>query len=170
VAKVDRLAIFMPPGSAKSTYASILFPGWHLSQNPDSAIIAASHTAELAEKFGRRVRNIVENESNILGFSLSQDNAAAGRWETNLNGECFAVGVGGAVTGRRADLCIIDDPVRSREDAMSAPVRERTWEWYKSDLYTRLKPGARIVLIQTRWHEDDLAGRKPCPMVVGAVS
>lgn len=157
--EIDRLAVFMPPGAAKSTYASILFAPWYLAQHSNHCLIAASHTQELAEKWGRRVRNLVNEHSLILGASLAPDSQAAGRWETATGGEYFAAGVGGAIAGRRADLVVIDDPVRSREDADSELIRDKTWEWYKSDLYTRLKPGGRIVLIQTRWHEDDLAGR-----------
>lgn len=149
----------MPPGSAKSTYASVLFPPWFLANNPQAAVIAASHTQELADHWGRRVRNVIAQETKTLGIELSADSAAAGRWELSKGGAYFAAGVGGAITGRRADLAIIDDPVKSREDADSDRARNRVWDWYKSDLYTRLKPGARIVLIQTRWHEDDLAGR-----------
>lgn len=156
---VDRLAVFMPPGSAKSTYASILFVPWYLANCTDHSVIAASHTAELAARWGRRVRNLIAEHSLILGQSLAPDSQAADRWETTSGGEYFAAGVGGAVTGRRADLAVIDDPVRSREDADSEIIRNKTWDWYKSDLYTRLKPGGRVVLIQTRWHEDDLAGR-----------
>lgn len=156
----------MPPGSAKSTYASIIYPAWYLAQG-GAAIIAASHTAELAERWGRRTRNLVAEHSATLGYGLSADSQAAGRWETTNGGEYFAAGVGGAITGRRADLAIIDDPVRSREDADSEVTRNKTWEWYKSDLYTRLKPGGRIVLIQTRWHEDDLAGRVLAEMEAG---
>lgn len=102
-----------------------------------------------------------------MGIGISPDNQAAGRWETTAGGEYFAAGVGGSITGRRADLVLIDDPVRSREDADSETVRNRTWDWYRSDLYTRLKPDARIVLIQTRWHEDDLAGRLMAEMAAG---
>jgi len=149
----------MPPGAAKSTYASILYAPWHLGQRPQDCIIAASHTQELAEKWGRRVRNLLSEHSLVLGVDLAADSQAAGRWETNRGGEYFSAGVGGAIAGRRADLVVIDDPVRSREDADSELIRDKTWDWYKSDLYTRLKPGGRIVLIQTRWHEDDLAGR-----------
>lgn len=149
----------MPPGAAKSTYASILYAPWYFGQFPQHCIIAASHTAELAEKWGRRVRNLIAEHALILGIGLAADSQAAGRWETNCGGEYFAAGVGGAITGRRADLVVIDDPVRSREDADSELIRDKTWEWYKSDLYTRLKPGGKIILIQTRWHEDDLAGR-----------
>jgi hypothetical protein len=165
--KIDRLAVFMPPGAAKSTYASILYTPWHLAQNPKANVIAASHTAELAEKFGRRVRNLIVEHSPVLGVGLAPDSQAAGRWETDHGGEYFAAGVGGAIAGRRADLVVIDDPIRSREDADSETVRDKIWDWYKSDLYTRLKPGGRIVLIQTRWHEDDLAGRLLADMAAG---
>ena len=149
----------MPPGAAKSTYSSILYAPWYFAQHPDHCLIAASHTAELAEKWGRRVRNLIAEHSLVLGVGLAPDSQAAGRWETNSGGEYFAAGVGGAVAGRRADLVVIDDPIRSREDADSETIRDKTWDWYKSDLYTRLKPGGRIVLIQTRWHELDLAGQ-----------
>ena len=156
---IKRLAVFMPPGAAKSTYCSILFPPWLFAQQPDLALIAASHTAELAEKWGRRVRNLIALHHHTLQVGLAMDNQAAGRWETSSGGEYFAAGVGGSITGRRADVVIIDDPVRSREDADSEIIRDRTFEWFKSDLLTRLKPGGRIVLVQTRWHFDDLAGR-----------
>lgn len=165
--EIDRLAVFMPPGAAKSTYASILYTPWHLAQRPNDNVIAASHTAELAEKFGRRVRNLIAEHSPVLGVGLAPDSQAAGRWETDSGGEYFAAGVGGAIAGRRADLVVIDDPIRSREDADSETVRNKIWDWYKSDLYTRLKPGGRIVLIQTRWHEDDLAGRLLADMQAG---
>lgn len=126
---------------------------------PDKSIIAASHTVELAERWGRKVRNIVEQDREILGFGIMHGNSAAGRWETVQGGEYYAAGVGGSITGRRADLAIIDDPIRSREDADSETIRDKQWEWYKFDLGTRLKPDAAVILIQTRWHEDDLAGR-----------
>jgi hypothetical protein len=165
--QTDRLAVFMPPGAAKSTYASILFAPWYFAQHPDHCVIAASHTAELAEKWGRKVRNMIAEHRLLLDVGLAEDSQAAGRWETSAGGEYFAAGVGGSITGRRADLVIIDDPVRSREDAASETIRDKNWEWYKSDLYTRLKPGGRIVLIQTRWHEDDLAGRILAEMEAG---
>jgi predicted phage terminase large subunit-like protein len=156
---IPRLMVFMPPGSAKSTYGSILFPAWYLARHPTDSLLAASHTTELAEKWGRRVRNLIEEHGPTLDISIAQDNAAAGRWALGQGGEYYAAGVGVGIAGFRADLAIIDDPVRSREDADSALVREKTWDWFKSDLSTRMKPGGRIVLIQTRWHEDDLAGR-----------
>ena len=157
--EIKRLMIFMPPGSAKSTYASILFPPHYIGRHPGSCVIAASHTQELADSFGRRVRNIVEEWGPLLGYRLSADSQAAGRWSTTNGSEYFAVGIGGSITGRRADLALIDDPVRSADDADSKLVRDRQWDWYQFDLMTRLKPNASIVLIQTRWHEDDLAGR-----------
>ena len=153
--------LFLPPGSAKSTYASILFPAYYLGHHATKSVIAASHTSELAERFGRRVRNIVASDEyrRMFEIALADDSQAAGRWDTNKGGEYYAVGVGGAVLGRRADLGIIDDPVKGREEADSALQRDKVWEWYKSDFYTRLKPDAAVVLIMQRWHEDDLAGR-----------
>lgn len=159
--KGDRLMIMMPPGSAKSSYGSRLFPQYFLGKNPQLSVILASHTAELAEGWGRKIRNgIADAEFSEIfpGVGVAGDNASAGRWATNKGGEFFAAGVGGSVTGRRADLGVIDDPVASREDADSERVRQKTWEWYTNDFLTRLKPGAKQVLIMTRWHEADLAG------------
>lgn len=156
---IRRLMVLMPPGSAKSTYASILFTAWYLARHPENSIIAASHTAELAERFGRRVRNMIMEHSATLGVTVSPDNAAAGQWGTTNGGEYFAAGILGPITGRRADLAIIDDPVKSRQEADSEIVSDRIWEWWKADLSTRLKPGARVVLIMTRWSETDLGGR-----------
>ena len=140
--RIKRLMIFMPPGHAKSTYTSILFPPWFMGRNPTKQIIGASHTAELAESFGRRVRNIVASDEyqKIFPIQLTGDSKAAGRWGLVQGGEYFGVGVGGSVTGRRADGAIIDDPVRSREDADSETIRNKIWEWFRSDLRTRLDP------------------------------
>ena len=159
--EVTRLMLALPPGSAKSTYTSVEFPPWFIGRNPKSSVIAASHTLDLAERFGRKARNIVASRDfkNVFDFTISEDSQAAGKWETTTGAEYFAVGVGGSVTGRRADLGIIDDPVKGREDADSERSRETVWQWYLNDFLTRLKPGARQVLIMTRWHEDDLAGR-----------
>lgn len=159
--EVKRLMLLLPPGSAKSTYASVEFPPWFLGRNPDKNVIAASHTYDLAERFGRKARNVVGSKefTNVFEFGLSQDSQAAGKWETTRGGEYFAVGIGGNVTGRRADLAIIDDPVKSREAADSERQRETDWQWYVHDFSTRLKPNARQILIMTRWHEDDLGGR-----------
>jgi predicted phage terminase large subunit-like protein len=164
---IPRLAVFMPPGSAKSTYSSILFPPWFFANNPGAMMIAASHTTELAEKWGRRVRNLIADHSFALGISPSSDSQAAGRWALDQGGEYYAAGVQTAIAGFRADLGNIDDPIRSREDADSQKVRDRIWDWYKSDLSPRLKPRARLLLTQTRWHEDDLAGRVLAEMATG---
>jgi predicted phage terminase large subunit-like protein len=152
-----------------STYASILFPPWFLGRNPKRSIIGASHAGELAERFGRRVRNLVGSGEfrRVFGFGLSGDNAAAGRWETERGGEYYAVGVDASVTGRRADLGIIDDPVKGRAEADSASISQRVWDWYKADFWPRLKPGGRIVIILTRWSDHDLAGRLLAEQEVG---
>ncbi len=155
----DRLMVLMPPGSAKSTYASVLFPAWWFARHPASSVIAASHTADLASYFGRQVRNLIAEYSTDLGYGLANDNRSAARWQTTRRGTYFAAGVRGPITGRRADLVIIDDPVKSNAEADSATFRDNVWNWYRADLVTRLKPGGRVVLIMTRWHEDDLGGR-----------
>jgi predicted phage terminase large subunit-like protein len=165
--KIQRLAVFMPPGSAKSTYASILLPPYVMARRPGMSILAVSHTTELAEKWGRKARNLIAEHNATLGVRLSDDSYAAGRWELDEGGEYYAAGVGAAIVGFRADGILIDDPVPSREDADSQHAREKTWDWYKSDLVTRLKPGGRVILIQTRWHEDDLAGRIIAEMAAG---
>lgn len=157
--ELQRLAVFMPPGSAKSTYASILFPAHYFSQNPHSSILAASHTTELAERFGRRVRNLVNEHQAMLGITPDQESQAVGRWALTTGAEYLAAGVNTGIAGFRAKLGVIDDPVRSRQDADSELIRDRTWDWYINDFRPRLVPGAAKVLIQTRWHEDDLAGR-----------
>jgi len=156
--EIMRLAVFMPPGSAKSTYASILFPSWVLSQDPKAQFLAASHTTELAERWGRRVRNLVLENSSILNIQLSEEQAA-GRWGLSAGGEYMAAGANVGIAGFRAKYGLIDDPIRSRQDADSLLVRDRIWDWYINDFRPRLIPHARQVLIQTRWHEDDLAGR-----------
>ncbi len=157
-----RLMVLMPPGSAKSTYASILFPPWFMGRNPEMSVLGVSNTTDLAERFSRRVRNIcaLREFSNVFsGNGVSADSAAAGNWETVLGGEFFAAGMGSAIAGRRADLGLIDDPIKTRQEADSDRVRQTQWDWYINDFLTRLKPGARQILIQTRWHEDDLGGR-----------
>lgn len=152
----------MPPGSAKSTYASVRFPAYFLGRKGRQSIICASYGEDLANSFGRKVRNLVgsrEYQCLFPGVSLSEDSRAKGEWETSAGGSYFACGVGSGVTGRRGDLGVIDDPVKGRKDADSELTRQTTWDWYKSDFITRLKPNAAQILIQTRWHESDLAGR-----------
>ncbi|HEX8106719.1 MAG TPA: terminase family protein [Kofleriaceae bacterium] len=160
--KIARLMVLMPPGSAKSTYASVLFPPWFMGRNPEQSVLGVSNTTDLAERFSRRVRNIVgmREFTNVFeGNGLSEDSAAAGNWETLRGGEFFAAGMGSAIAGRRADLGLIDDPIKTRQEADSERIRQTQWDWYINDFLTRLKPGARQILIQTRWHEDDLGGR-----------
>ncbi len=157
--ELNRLAVFMPPGSAKSTYASILFPPWLLANQPKANLLAASHTTELAEKWGRRVRNLVNQHSIALGIEPDPLSQAAGRWALTSGAEYYSAGVGTGIAGFRAKFGLIDDPIRSRQDADSELIRDRIWDWYINDFRTRLVPGAAQVLIQTRWHEDDLAGR-----------
>ncbi|HEX2943025.1 MAG TPA: terminase family protein, partial [Rhodopila sp.] len=149
----------MPPGSAKSTYASVIFPGWWFTQHPRSSIICASHSRQLAEHFGRRVQNLIVSKRHSLGYTVETGQAAKGAWAVTCGGDYFAVGAKGAIAGRRADLMIIDDPVKSQAAADSLRSRDHLWDWYRSDLVTRLRPGGRVVLIMTRWHPDDLGGR-----------
>src|SRR6516164_4256651 len=146
--EIPRLLITMPPGSAKSTYASVLFPPWVLANNPKALILAASHTTELAERWGRRVRNIISEHSMALHISLSEDNQAANRWSLVEGGEYYAAGANVGIAGFRALYGIIDDPIRSRQDADSEFIRNRLWDWYLNDFRPRLVPNARIVLIQ----------------------
>lgn len=157
--RCDRLMLLLPPGSAKSTYASDLYPPWFLARKPRMNVIAASHTAGLAEQFGRRARERLAEHGSLLGTQLADTGTAAGNWRTANGGTYYAVGVGGSVTGRRADCLLIDDPIASREDAESQRIRDKTWDWLRADAMTRLKPGGKIVLVQTRWHPDDPAGR-----------
>jgi len=156
---IDRLLVLMPPGSAKSSYTSILFPIWWLGQHPTSAIIAASHTASLAHRFARQVRQVAQGHGGKLGVQVETGTRASLEWRTKSGGEYFCCGIRGPITGRRADLAIIDDPVKSQAEANNPGVRDHLWNWFRQDLTTRLKPGGRIVLIMTRWHEDDIAGR-----------
>jgi predicted phage terminase large subunit-like protein len=160
--EIDRLMIFMPPRHGKSELASKRFPAWCLGRDPMRQIIAASYNSDLANDFGRNVRNIVaepEFGQVFPGVTLAADSQAANRMNTNKGGAYVAAGVGTAVTGRGAHIALIDDPFKDREEADSERRRELVWDWYRSTLYTRLMPGGAIVLIQTRWHEDDLAGR-----------
>lgn len=159
---VTRLMIFMPPRHGKSELASRKFPAYCLGRNPTWEVIAASYNADLANDFGRDVRDVVnssESQRLFPALTLRQDSRAVDRWHTGAGGAYRAVGVGTAATGRGADLFLIDDPFKDRADADSETIRDRVWSWYRSTAYTRLSPDGRIVLIQTRWHEDDLAGR-----------
>jgi predicted phage terminase large subunit-like protein len=157
--KINRLIINMPPRHTKSEFASYLLPAWMVGRNPKLKIIQATHTGELAVRFGRKAKTLIDSEeySKIFDTSLREDSQAAGRWETAQGGEYFAAGVGGAITGRGADLLIIDDP-HSEQDAMSANAFENAYEWYTSGPRQRLQPGGQIVLVMTRWSKKDLTG------------
>ena len=160
---LKRLIINMPPRHTKSEFASYLLPAWFLGKYPDKKIIQTAHTAELAVGFGRKVRNLVNStdfKDIFPDVSLQSDSKAAGRWNTNKGGEYFAIGVGGAVTGKGADLLIIDDP-HSEQEGASADINvfNRTYEWYTSGPRQRLQPNGSIVVVMTRWHNKDLTGQ-----------
>ena len=157
--EINRLIINMPPRHTKSEFASYLLPAWMVGRDPKLKIIQATHTAELAIRFGRKAKNLIDREdySKIFQTRLQEDSKAAGRWETEQGGEYFAAGVGGAITGRGADLLIIDDP-HSEQDALSPTAMESAYEWYTSGPRQRLQPGGKIVLVMTRWTTKDLTG------------
>ena len=157
----SRIIINMPPRHTKSEFASYLLPAWLIGKKPDLKIIQTTHTAELAVRFGRKVRNLMELEVYREVFpdvELRSDSKAAGRWETGQGGEYYAAGVGGAITGRGADLLIIDDP-HSEQDALSETALENAYEWYTSGPRQRLQPGGSIVIVMTRWSLKDLTGK-----------
>jgi predicted phage terminase large subunit-like protein len=163
--KIKRLIINMPPRHTKSEFASFLLPAWYLGKYPGKKIIQTSNTAELAVGFGRKVRNLVASEQYhriFPGVNLRSDSKAAGRWSTNQNGEYFAIGVGGTVTGKGADLLIIDDPHSEQEAALAASdpsVFDKVYEWYTSGPRQRLQPGGSIIIVMTRWAKRDLTGK-----------
>jgi predicted phage terminase large subunit-like protein len=160
-----RLIINMPPRHTKSEFASYLLPAWFLGKYPHKKVIQASHTAELAVGFGRKVRNLVDSEvyhDIFPDLHLQSDSKAAGRWNTSKGGDYFAIGVGGAVTGKGADVLIIDDPHSEQEAAMAASnpdVYDKVIEWYTSGPRQRLQPGGAIVIVMTRWSQRDLTGQ-----------
>lgn len=170
--EIKRLMITMPPRHGKSMLASEFFPAWYLGRNPDHYVVTATYAQELADDFGRKVKNQIEDDAYraiFPGVSLADDSKSAKRFHIDGNlggyehglsqrGAFYAVGVGGPLTGRGAHLLLIDDPVKNREDAESEIIRKKTKDWYTSTAYTRLMPGGRVVIIQTRWHEDDLSG------------
>lgn len=163
--KLKRLIINMPPRHTKSEFASYLLPAWFLGKFPQKKIIQSSNTAELAVGFGRKVRNLVDGETYAKIFpnvALRHDSKAAGRWSTNANGEYFAIGVGGTVTGKGADLLIIDDPHSEQEAALAAndpTIYDKVYEWFTSGPRQRLQPGGSIVIVMTRWGKRDLTGQ-----------
>jgi len=163
--ELKRLIINMPPRHTKSEFASYLLPAWFLGNYPGKKVIQTSHTAELAVGFGRKVRNLVDQDvytTVFPGVGLQADSKAAGRWATNAGGDYFAIGVGGAVTGKGADLLIIDDPHSEQEAALAEinpDIYDKTYEWYTSGPRQRLQPGGSIVIVMTRWSKRDLTGQ-----------
>lgn len=156
----NRVMIFMPPGSAKSTYASVTFPTWYMGKNPHKNIISTSYGSTLSKKFGRKCQSITSSAAfyNLFGTCLMAGNRAVDDWALTNGSTYMCGGILSGITGNRADGLVIDDPVKGREDADSPAIREKTWDAYLNDLRTRLKPGGWITLVQTRWHEDDLSG------------
>jgi predicted phage terminase large subunit-like protein len=160
-----RLIINMPPRHTKSEFASYLLPAWFLGKFPEKKVIQTSHTAELAVGFGRKVRNLVDSDvyKDIFpAVGLQADSKAAGRWATNKGGDYFAIGVGGAVTGKGADILIIDDPHSEQEAALAETnpdIYDKTYEWYTSGPRQRLQPGGAIIIVMTRWSKKDLTGQ-----------
>jgi len=158
--KIRRLIVTMPPRHGKSERVSKKFPAWHLGRNPDDEIILASYSIDLARDHSRIARSTLENRQDVFGITLDPDRKSAESWGVaGHRGGVVAAGVGGPITGRGAKIAIVDDPVKNAEEANSEVIREKIWEWYQSTLYTRLTPDGRIIIVMTRWHEDDLVGR-----------
>ena len=159
--KSPRLMLFMPPRHGKSTLASVAFPAWHLGRNPQHEFISCSYSGSLAMGFSRKVRGLLREEGYKSAFKtrLDPQSQSAEAWLTTSGGGYVAAGVGGGITGKGAHILVIDDPVKNRDDAESANARSSAWDWYTSTAYTRLAPGGGVLVILTRWHDDDLAGR-----------
>lgn len=156
------LLVFVPPRHGKSELCSIGFPAWYLGRNPDKEIITVSYSAELAQDFGSKTRSIVSSEAYphiFTGITLKEDEQAKAKWRTSKGGSYTSVGVGGAITGRGANILLFDDPIKNREEAESEIYREKVWQFFTSTAFTRLEPKGVVVVILTRWHIDDLAGR-----------
>ena len=158
--EIKRLIINMPPRHTKSEFGSYLLPAWMVGKNPKLKIIQSTNTTELSVRFGRKAKALIDSPEyqKVFKTKLREDSQAAGKWETAQGGEYYAAGVGSAITGRGADLLIIDDP-HSEQDAMNSQALERTYEWYRSGPRQRLQPGGSIIVIMTRWNEKDLTGR-----------
>lgn len=149
----------MPPGSAKSTYTSKLFPPWYLAQRPNKTILACSYSKDLIQSFGRFNRNLIKTKEKILGYALAPDSKASDEWETTNGGRYYCAGLEAGLAGQRADFVLIDDPIGSEEQANSESYRRKLWETYENDVMPRLKPGASVFVISNRRHEEDLVGQ-----------
>ena len=159
----DRICVNIPPRHGKSQLVSIYFPAWFLGRNPNKKVMMVSHTTDLAVDFGRKVRNLISTDDYKAIFptvSLAADSKSAGRWNTNVGGEYYACGIGSSIAGRGADLLLVDDP-HSKQDVINGnfEVFEKAYDWFTFGARTRLMPGGRVAIIQTRWHMDDLTGR-----------
>ena len=155
------LLIVMPPRHGKSELCSILFPAWYLGRNPDKEIITISYSSELAQDFGGKTRSLINDEAYKLIFNirLKEDEQAKAKWKTDKGGSYTSTGVGGAITGRGANVLLFDDPIKNREEAESEVYRNKVWQFFTSTAFTRLEPKGVVIVILTRWHIDDLAGR-----------
>lgn len=154
-----RILISLPPRHGKSELISKWTPLWYLNLLPQNRVILASYAHDFAETWGRAVRNLAIEHADTLRFRIAPDSSAASKWYTTAGGGMFTTGVGGPLTGLGADLFLIDDPTKNMEDASSETLREKQWEWFTSTAYTRLEPGAAMIVLATRWNEDDLIGR-----------
>ncbi|MBC7340837.1 MAG: phage terminase large subunit [Clostridia bacterium] len=159
--RIRRLMVFMPPRHGKSELTSRYFPAWYLGTFPDKRIILASYEADFAATWGRKARNLLEEFGpSLFGVKVSDDSAAAARWDiAEHEGGMVTAGVRGPITGKGANVAIIDDPVKNDQEAMSQTYRDATWDWYRATFSTRIQEEGAIILVMTRWHEDDLAGR-----------
>lgn len=154
-----RVIVSMPPRHGKSELTSHWFPVWYLTMFPSNRIILCSYEADFAATWGRKVRDTIAEFGPTLGLALARDSTARHRWNLTNGGGMVTAGVRGPITGKGGDLVVVDDPVKNFEEAYSPTIRQRTWDWWTSTLRTRLEPGAAIVVVMTRWHEDDLVGR-----------
>lgn len=156
-----RIVLSVPPRHGKSELVSKFFPAWFLGVYPNRRVILASYEADFAASWGRKARSILEEHGQgLFGVQVSADSSAANRWDVaGHDGGMMTAGVGGPVTGKGADILIVDDPVKNFEEAHSETIRERTWNWWTSTAFTRLEPRGSAIIIQTRWHEEDLAGK-----------
>lgn len=158
--ETTRLLVTVPPRHGKSTLSSHYFPAWYLGMYPDRRVLLAGYEADFASSWGRKARNVLERYGRSFGVEVDHRSSAADRWDiSGRAGGMATAGIGGPLTGKGADLLLIDDPVKNAEEAGSETYREKAWEWYASTAFTRLEPNGSIIVIQTRWHEDDLAGR-----------
>jgi predicted phage terminase large subunit-like protein len=155
-----RLMVCMPPRHGKSEYISKYLPSWYLGKHPSKRVILTSYEASFAASWGRKARNLLEEHGHAFQQEVANSPSAADNWNiSGHDGGMSTAGAGGAITGKGAHLAIIDDPIKNSEEAASEVIRNKIWEWYQSTLYTRLEPDGVLILVQTRWHEDDLAGR-----------